>query len=138
MNPRKYRYIKAFDDLVEDLVLLDDLLSARFGFQPSSCTGHFPNFPALPVAVLMYILGKAAAKLLEEVTGTKDVLYGVVDAQIDAENLAFPDEKLYLVVQLKDGETNDRQHSFRCRAVSEGKERHKFGELALTVQVNEP
>jgi hypothetical protein len=135
VDPNAYRDKVHFDELVEDIVLLDDLLSAHFGFQPTVCAGHFPKFPALPVAVLMYILSKAAGKLLEEVTRIDGVRYIVVGADINAENLAFPDEKLHLIVQHKVGDVAAGRHGFRCRALAEGREQHLFGEMFLTLQV---
>ncbi|MBI2477547.1 MAG: hypothetical protein HYV60_02530 [Planctomycetia bacterium] len=135
IDEHAYRDQVHFDDLVQDIVLLDDLLSAHFGFQPTVCAGHFPKFPALPVAVLMYILSKAAGKLLEEVTRIEGVRYIVVEANINAEHLAFPDEKLHLIVQHKVSDTAAGRHGFRCRALAEGRKQHLFGEMFLTLQV---
>jgi len=138
INQHVYRDLLSFDELVEDLFVNEAIFSARFGFQPTSCAGHFPTFPALPVAVLMFILSKAAGTLLEEVTGKQAVPYVVVDADISAENLAFPDEKLYLVVQRVADELEHGQYKFSCRAIAERNDKHKFGDMTLILRVVEP
>jgi hypothetical protein len=136
-DPLAYRRSVHFEDFVEDLYLDGEalLLSARFGFQPGRCAGHFPRIPALPVAILMFILSKAAGKLLEAVTGIEGVRYSVAEARINAENLAFPDQKLHLVARYA-GDTGNRRHQFECNALAEGTSQRKFGEMQLTLQVH--
>lgn len=118
-----------------DVFVLDDLLSANLqSLDPTTCAGHFPNYPALPVAILAHILISAAGKLFANIVGVEDAPYTVVRALVQAEHLAFTDDKLHLVIQHRNSDDEGENRMFRCRALSEGKERHPFGDLQITLR----
>ena len=116
-----------------DVFVLDDLLSANLQtLDATACAGHFPDYPALPVAILAHILISAAGKLFANVIGIEDAPYTVVDAQVKSEHLAFTDDKLHLVIQHK--EPDGENHIFRCRALTERKEQLPFGDMKITLR----
>ncbi len=118
-----------------DVMVLDDLLSANLQeLDPKTCAGHFPNFPALPVAILAHILASAAGRLFASMVDRERAPYKVVRALVQADHLAFTNDKLHLVVQHRDADDDGENRVFRCRAVSEGKTREPFGDLQITLR----
>ena len=94
------------------------------------CIGHFPNYPAIPVAILMQALGRASARLIQEVHGFSDFSYMISDAEVRAENLAFAHEDVELVVDYLHG--MDDIHVLSCTATTSS--RQEVGQVELTVQ----
>ena len=120
---------------VNDEFVLDDLLSANLtNLAPTTCAGHFPNFPALPVAILAKILIGAAGKLFASVIGVEDAPYRVVEAIVSSQHLAFTDDRLHLVIQHKEADDDGPNLVFRCRALTDGREQHPFGDLRITLR----
>lgn len=118
-----------------DVFVLDDLLSANLvNIDPCLCAGHFPAYPALPVAILAKILIGAAGKLFGNVIGIENAPYRVVEAIVSSEHLAFTDDRLHIVIQHKDADDYGPNMVFRCRALSEGREQHPFGDLTITLR----
>lgn len=62
------------------------------------CAGHFPQFPALPVAILVYNLFHMACKLAH-IQDSHDSKYVIKQYEIVADNLAFAGDKVELVVK---------------------------------------
>jgi hypothetical protein len=118
-----------------DVFVLDDLLSANLHeLDPQTCAGHFPNYPALPVAILARILISAAGELFANMMGRDDAPYTVVRALVQAEHLAFTNDKLHLVIQSKDSGDQSLNRVFRCLAISEGKTKTPYGDLEITLR----
>ena len=118
-----------------DVFVLDDLLSANLQtLDPISCAGHFPNYPALPVAILAHILISAAGKLFGNIVGNDDAPYTVAGTLVEADHLAFPNDKLHVVIQHKNSDDDGPNRLFRGRALSEGKENRPFGDLQITLR----
>jgi hypothetical protein len=57
------------------------------------CAGHFPLYPAMPVAVLMYGLSSLSGDVLRAQYGEL-TRYHVQDARVQADNLAFAGQSL--------------------------------------------
>lgn len=75
--------------------------------EPETCAGHFPTYPALPVAVLMGQLSYLAGRLMP---GSFRVTWGDVSAQ----DLAWAGERVrFEAVRVA---TEPRGVRFRCRA----------------------
>lgn len=66
--------------------------------QPEWCVGHFPFYPALPVAIVLSILSHSAGDLfLSRHPALKGFL--IRTANVTADNLAFAGESLNLETQ---------------------------------------
>lgn len=63
---------------------------------PPMCVGHFKDYPALPVAILMDRINRLACEHLHHASGEVGI---VSEGQIDAESLAFAGEELEFSVQ---------------------------------------
>src|SRR5581483_11840117 len=112
-----------------EVVIDDALLSAYLGpLDPSKCAGHFPLFPALPVAILMHILSCAAGSLLAAVHDRDAVPYDVLDAKVTAENLAFANERIHVVIWYRGVEGQD--YVFDCVALADNR---SIGKMELTL-----
>jgi len=90
------------------------------------CLGHFKNYPALPVAVIMGNLSYAAGKLLHNILG-EECQYHVQYADVVAENLAFVDDMLVIDIELK-GRFDDH-FFFLCQAINQ--ENKTIGKMFL-------
>ena len=79
------------------------------------CLGHFPNYPSLPVAILMGRLAQMASRLLSErVPGAKH--YKLLEASIKANQLAFAGQHLRFEAH-HEGSSGDL-HTFKCRVMN--------------------
>ncbi len=98
---------------------------------PDRCAGHFPEFPAIPVAILMQVLCNASSILMQEILGCDQIQYTVAEAQVRAQNLAFADETITIEVTHigQDGDI----HILRCLAWT--KPEHEVGHMELTIHV---
>ncbi|MFN8438042.1 MAG: hypothetical protein U0V72_10395 [Cytophagales bacterium] len=60
------------------------------------CSGHFPQYPALPVAILVYNLFDMACRLMAHNLGEHDAINIVKQYEITADNLAFAGDMVEL------------------------------------------
>ena len=99
---------------VEPRVMQADFFQGVLGpILPTQCWGHFHNFPALPVAILMANLCHSAGLLLQHIVG-EDCRYAVSLAQVHAQNLAFAGDILDISVRYLGRDGNDFR--FSCYA----------------------
>lgn len=63
------------------------------------CAGHFPQYPALPVAILVYNLFRLSALLLDHITDGQNTPCLVRQYEINADNLAFAGSDVQLSVK---------------------------------------
>lgn len=82
----------------------------------TQCAGHFPEFPAWPIALIMHSLGRVAGRFLHHIVGD-EVYYTVTDAAVIAESLTFAVEPLSFRASLKSA-TNDQDFTFGCQAIN--------------------
>jgi hypothetical protein len=110
------------------IVFGKNTLFAKLGpIKESDCFGHFPNFEAVPVAILMHALSKAAGKLFSEVLNYQDLQYTVKAGIINADNLAFAGSIIGINVFYFENE----YYNFKCEAVSENGTPFGIMKLAL-------
>lgn len=137
LKPTSYYKLKRFNPYVNELPVevmhkTSESLEATLGkISPYSCKGHFPQYPCLPVAVLMGALNNINLKLLH--TAEPAMRKGcLLDSKIKAENLALANT----VVDIKAAIIQQNGDIIRIctRAVSPGQE-IIYGEAVTTYQV---
>lgn len=79
--------------------------------------GHFPEYPAWPVALIMHSLGRVAARLFHN-SVEAEVPYDVVRAEVSADRLAFLSEPLSFRAFSDAASTSSSLYGFRCEALS--------------------
>ncbi|MGB0908974.1 MAG: hypothetical protein ACPGYT_01315 [Nitrospirales bacterium] len=98
---------------------------------PDRCAGHFPEFPAIPVAILMQALCNASSILMQQILGVERLLYTVTEAQVRAANLAFADE--LISIEVEHIHRNGELHVLNCTART--KPDREVGYMELTIVV---
>jgi len=94
------------------------------------CAGHFPNYPCLPVAILMGHMARSAGAVLSAQLGVVDLKYRVVHGDIIAQQLAFAGSRVRFEANSIDYQAPFAR--FDCRALdSEGK---AYGEMIITLE----
>lgn len=102
---------------LSDLSFSGPSASASLGIiQDAYCAGHFPQLPALPVAILMNSLLDLAAAYIHHVTGNNLLKLYVREMTLLADNLGLSGETVTLY--LKQEECSDNRFRLRCTAVS--------------------
>ena len=91
----------------------DRITSSIHRVQPVHCMGHFIDIPALPIAVMMYLLSQNAGLLLRKIR-QEACSYHVISADIQAFRLAFAGDRIDLSACIVSKQ--DRQHTFKCQA----------------------
>lgn len=95
----------------------DKRLSATLGIiSPSSCSGHFPEYPCVPVAIISNCLIRAAGYLLKHILKQDEVKYIVRESIVNADHLAFAGEVVNLEVEYLN--LKDNKYIFRCQAIA--------------------
>jgi hypothetical protein len=116
---------------ITDIRIQDIKLTASLGeIQPLYCVGHFPAFPAMPIAILMGTLSRCAGYLLKYIMKRDSLLYVVEEALVQADNLAFAKEIVDLEITYL--HTSYNEHFFRCCAVANSKK--NVGEMVLKLK----
>lgn len=95
---------------------------------PEQCAGHFPLYPALPVAVLMHALSTLSGEVLRARWGDS-ARYRVLAADVVAEKLAFAGERLLLDASYVGVDQNHEQY-LACARLEDGSQ---VGQLQLAV-----
>jgi hypothetical protein len=82
--------------------------------QGELCAGHFPMYPAMPVALLMYGLSSLSGEVLRARYGSQH-RYFVQGAHVRADNLAFAGDSLRFEAHWRGSEAGD--DAFEARAL---------------------
>ncbi|MBD2387469.1 hypothetical protein [Cylindrospermum sp. FACHB-282] len=115
---------------LQSISIVNNKLKASIGTVLSEdCTGHFPDFPAIPVAILANILIGATGYLLKNILQEKEFKYIVVKVLLRAENLAFSGEIVNLEVNYL--YTNNNEYVFSCIAITDCMK--QVGNLCITL-----
>ena len=94
------------------------LLAHSAPLHPSACSGHFPDFPAWPVALIMHSLERTAGRLLHHLAA-REIAYTVTQADLSADRVAFAHQPLTFHVSLN----CDAAHTGQCIATCEALEK---------------
>lgn len=98
----------------------DRKLSATIGLvKPEYCSGHFEEYPCLPVAFVLSTMAKASGDFLARVVN-RNVKYAVRDAVLNVDSLAFADEEVNITIEYM-GNYRKNCHSFKCQALGADK-----------------
>ena len=95
---------------------------------PEHCMGHFPRFPAMPTALLMYGLTRTAGLLMAHRLSSKDP-YFIKRGSVRSRRLVFPGELIQL--EARHVKSNGREHIFYCEAVASAS---AIGDMWLTLE----
>lgn len=94
----------------------------------SHCAGHFPQYPALPVAVLMHALTTMSGEALRVRWGDS-ARFRIMNADVYAERLVFPGESLQLEAEFLRGTATHEEY----RSVARLQDGTRVGELQLAL-----
>lgn len=115
-----------------NLQFSDTKATASLGeVQESHCSGHFPNHPALPVAVLMGILIDLCIQFIQHSIHNQHIQVSIKACTLLAENLALAGESVNLVVQ-QESRTNE---FFKLRAIAYAKEGKSVGDITTLIEI---
>lgn len=102
---------------LQNMRIIDNKLIGSLGrVLPHFCVGHFPDFPAMPAAILSISLVRAAGYLLKEISNQNDMKYIVRKGQLKAYNLAFAGEVIIIKSELLKSINND--YLFESKAIT--------------------
>ena len=93
----------------------DGAIRAEMLVKPEYCFGHFPEYPAFPVAKLMHLLSNLAGDHLGALLERPGTGYVVERAEVAAERLPFAGSTVALRSRFA-GQTGDGCHHFACEA----------------------
>lgn len=100
-----------------DIKFSDSSASATLGkVQDDFCTGHFPHFPAMPVAILMSALLNLATIYIHHVTCDSSLKMVIREVTLLADNIGFSGEEVMLHVNQE--ACLDNRFKLRCTATS--------------------
>lgn len=102
-NPGEYSQHNPYKEnfSLYDIAINGISLQASLGtIKPERCAGHFPEYPALPLATLSYYQTQAVSLLLKDITGFSDLQYRINHVSVEADNLAFAGEKVNIAVKM--------------------------------------
>ena len=124
-NPYHYEFP------LKDCSFNNNRMWTKFGpLTHKECKGHFPEYPSIPVSILMHALCRNAGRNLANVLNMQYVTYSVSYAKMNAENLAFSGDVVLITVDYIESVGN--QHKFECKAFSETDT--EYGTLQLTLE----
>lgn len=125
-NPYKLKH-----ELYETDVI-GNTMTATMGVIPEYyCAGHFPNYPALPVAILIYSLLSLTSEMVAHISGNPDQKVSIKDCSLSAENLAFAGDKVDLVVHHVS--TSNNQYYLTAKAMANNE--RSVGEIRVVIEV---
>ena len=100
---------------LKELVIKERTLTATIGaVELQYCSGHFRNYPAMPIGFLMSSMVNAAGRLLRNMTGLANFQYLVQSAESHAEELGFVGEIVDLTIEFIP--TDTATYHFHCEA----------------------
>lgn len=95
-------------------------MTASMGAVPEfMCAGHFPHYPALPVAILVYNLFDMASRLTAHMENDAHTKTLIRQYEINADNLAFAGDSVALQVT-NHGTKGDGGHEISAEGISNG------------------
>ncbi len=122
------------DELPFDVTYHDGGLRVDCGPVPASlCAGHFPDYPAAPVAIVMGQLCRAAGLGLAQHVGRDDVAYRVEEGHVTAQKLGRAEQRLVLHVSYDKPVPGGHQLDGRAEADGE-----VIGELSVILSAHTP
>lgn len=121
-------------DLPFDVTYGDAGLEVACGPVPAAlCAGHFPEYPAAPVAIVMGQLCRAAGLSLAEHLGRQPVAYRVEEGRVSAQKLARAGQ--HLVLHTAYDMPVPGGHQLTGRAEADGE---VVGEMTVTMSAHTP
>lgn len=93
-------------------------LEATVRFGEHVCLGHFPGFPALPVARLAGLFNQGVLRWLAARGSYAEARFQLTCGQIDASRLLLPGDEICVTIDASD--LGDSRHSFTCTASCRG------------------
>jgi 3-hydroxymyristoyl/3-hydroxydecanoyl-(acyl carrier protein) dehydratase len=92
-------------------VLSDTQLTAIIdNIGPLDCAGHFPEIPAVPIAILFRILVKLSIILMQIRKNNPNAVFCVKECTTEAKNLAFPGERIDIEALFIHSDENDHHY----------------------------
>jgi len=117
---------------LHDLQLFDTKATAALGeIQENYCSGHFPNHPALPVAVLMGVLHDLCIQFVHHATNRKQTTVVVDECTLLADSLALAGDTVFLEAQ-EEARTNEY---FKLRAIAKTDAGKTVGDITTLIYV---
>ncbi len=117
-----------------DLQCSPQQASASLGIiRDQYCAGHFPHFPALPVAILMSSLLDLATAYIQFMTNTQAISISVKNVSLVADNLGFAGEYLHLFLNMV--ARNGNIYTLLCYAITDTNK--KTGEIIAEIEVTD-
>lgn len=114
-----------------DLQFSDSSATATLGkIKDDFCTGHFPHFPAMPVAILMSSLLDLATIYIHHVTGDRSLKMAVSELTLLADNLGFSGEEVIVHVS-QEASLNNR---FRLRCTATLTDDKSIGDITAIIE----
>ena len=117
---------------LHDLQLFDTRATATLGeIQEHYCSGHFPNHPALPVAVLMGVLHDLCIQFVHHATRSKHAEIVVNECTLLADNLALAGDTVFLEAQ-EEARTNKY---FKLRGIAKTDAGKTVGDITTLIYI---
>lgn len=114
-----------------DIKLSTTNLTASLGKIPQNyCSGHFPNYPAMPMAILTYNLIDLAGLFIYHSTRDYRLRFMLKEFTLSADGLAFAGEKVDL--EIKHMRSFDNLFVLSCKATSNGSK--NVADLEITIE----
>ena len=86
------------------------------GLSPTRCAGHFPQFPAWPVAIMAETAAQVTARLLHHIVG-KEVRYSVLRVELSALKLVSASQPLEFQVNCLSASRALSHYTFSAQAM---------------------
>lgn len=114
-----------------DIKLSTTNLTASLGKLPQYyCSGHFPNYPAMPLAILTYNLIDLAGLFIYHSTRDYRLRFMVKEYTLSADTLAFAGDKVDL--EIKHMRSFDNLFILSCKATANGSK--NVADLEVTIE----
>lgn len=115
---------------LHDLQFYDVRATATLGeIEERFCSGHFPNYPALPVAVLLGVLHDLCIHLVRHLSNSEHAKIIVEACTLTADNLALVADTVSLEVELLARTNTD----FRLRGVAKTDAGKTVGDITTSI-----
>lgn len=119
---------------LRDVTHSDNGLSAVAGpLSVEDCAGHFPCYPAWPVAVVMHTLTRVAGRALQHIVN-RECRHSVVQAEVFADHLVPAASALSFRVTRQESNHAPPLYQFDCIATNDT---HTIGSMQLTLELLE-
>jgi hypothetical protein len=116
---------------VKNYSFYNNRMWTRFGpLSHKECNGHFPEYPCIPVSILMHALCRNAGRYLANILNIPHVKYSVSHAKMNASNLAFSWDSVLITTDYIG--SVESQYKFECKAFSQTDT--EYAKLQLTLE----